>query len=73
MSNFFNQLASGNTAPMHQGMQCSVCPFPWTEEFVKDGEVVHYYETDEYPTEAFIPGRIEVWKAFFEKNINKVS
>ena len=49
MSNFFNQLASGNSVPLHQGVQCTVRPFPWTEEFVKDGVVVHYYETDERP------------------------
>lgn len=73
MSNFFYQLASGNDVPVHQGVQCYVRPFPWTEEFFRGEERVHYYEIDEMTDAAFVRGRIEVWKAFFENlKVDKV-
>jgi hypothetical protein len=73
MDYFYQQLAAGMEVPTKQGVECSVRVFPWTETFVKDGKIVHYFEFDEMTDEAFFKGRIEAWKAFFESLVESAS
>ena len=53
--------------PAKQGIECSVRVFPWTETFVKDGKIIHYFEFDEMTNEAFFKERIEVWTQIFKE------
>jgi hypothetical protein len=73
MDYFYQQLAAGMEVPAKQGVECSVRVFPWTETFVKDGKIVHYFEFDEMTNEAFFKERIDEWKAFFESLVESSS
>lgn len=63
--NFF-QLAGGYPVKPYLGVQCSVRVFPWTEEFVADNKVIHYFEYDDPTDDAFVRARIKVWTALFK-------
>jgi hypothetical protein len=67
MSYFFHQLAGGYSVAPYLGVECTVRVFPWTETFVENDKVVHYFEYDDPADDAFIKARIEAWTAFFEK------